>query len=243
MYVPRIKKRSPIHHIRHYLSIVDNIQGDGAIKDTLRLRFFHFTMKGKAKEWLDKTPPAQIMTWEQLVSRFLDYFVPAGQTSFLWDMILLFQQGTNEPIKDAWIRFQDLIRQKAEGEEGLEWVVRSKFKDKLSNFMLEKNLHAKGLGEMLNQHRNGMHEQFSQILETFGKSGTPMPKHDALTFAIITRELHVHINLPFLEAMIHMPKGAKVLKDFLSHKEKLENAASSIKLSEECSTVIQRSLP
>ncbi|GKA91860.1 DNA-directed DNA polymerase, partial [Tanacetum coccineum] len=53
----------------------------------------------------------------------------------------------------------------------------------------------------------------------------------------------IHINLPFLKAMIHMPKGAKVLKDLLSHKEKLEKVASSIKLSEECSAIIQRSLP
>ncbi|GKC07911.1 hypothetical protein Tco_0999521 [Tanacetum coccineum] len=53
----------------------------------------------------------------------------------------------------------------------------------------------------------------------------------------------IRINLPFLEAMIHMPKGAKVLKDLLSHKEKLEKATSSVKLSEECSAIIQRSLP
>ncbi|GJS25174.1 hypothetical protein Tco_0453806 [Tanacetum coccineum] len=52
----------------------------------------------------------------------------------------------------------------------------------------------------------------------------------------------IHINMPFLEAMIHMPKGAKVLKDLLSHKEKLEKPASSVKLSEECSAIIQRSL-
>ncbi|GJS54393.1 retrotransposon protein, putative, ty3-gypsy subclass [Tanacetum coccineum] len=52
----------------------------------------------------------------------------------------------------------------------------------------------------------------------------------------------IHINLPFLETMIHMPKGAKVLKDLLWHKEKLEKAASSVKLSEECSAIIQRSL-
>ncbi|GJZ29026.1 hypothetical protein Tco_0573673 [Tanacetum coccineum] len=43
--------------------------------------------------------------------------------------------------------------------------------------------------------------------------------------------------------MIHMPKGAKVLKDLLSHKEKLKKAASSVKLSEECSAIIQKSLP
>ncbi|GJX29784.1 hypothetical protein Tco_0237863 [Tanacetum coccineum] len=42
----------------------------------------------------------------------------------------------------------------------------------------------------------------------------------------------IHINLPFLEAMIPIPKGAKVLKDLLSHKENLEKVASSVKLSE-----------
>ncbi|GJR65819.1 DNA-directed DNA polymerase [Tanacetum coccineum] len=43
--------------------------------------------------------------------------------------------------------------------------------------------------------------------------------------------------------MIHMSKGAEVLKDLLSHKKKLKKAASSVKLSEECSAVIWRSLP
>nr|GEY08164.1 DNA-directed DNA polymerase [Tanacetum cinerariifolium] len=53
----------------------------------------------------------------------------------------------------------------------------------------------------------------------------------------------IHINLPFLETMIHMPKGAKELKDLLSHKEKIKKAPPSVKLSEECSAIIQRSLP
>ncbi|GJU36596.1 DNA-directed DNA polymerase [Tanacetum coccineum] len=42
--------------------------------------------------------------------------------------------------------------------------------------------------------------------------------------------------------MIYMPNGAKVLKDLLLHKEKLEKVASLVKLSEERSAVIQRSL-
>ncbi|GJZ59720.1 hypothetical protein Tco_0615536 [Tanacetum coccineum] len=43
----------------------------------------------------------------------------------------------------------------------------------------------------------------------------------------------IYINLPFPEAMIYMPNRAKVLKDLLSHMEKLEKAASSVKPSEE----------
>ncbi|GKB09892.1 hypothetical protein Tco_0843815, partial [Tanacetum coccineum] len=68
--------------------------------------------------------------------------------------------------------------------------------------------------------------------------------NDTLTSEVaLSCEPTIHINLPFLEAMIHMTKGAMVLKYLLSHKEKLEKAASSVKLSKECSAVIQRSLP
>ncbi|GJS03845.1 hypothetical protein Tco_0320353 [Tanacetum coccineum] len=81
------------------------------------------------------------------------------------------------------------------------------------------------------------------------KSNPPFPsrlkkqKKDDEDEHLLSIFKQIQINLSFLEAMIHMPKGAKVLKDLLSHKEKLEKAASSIKLSEECSAIIQRSLP
>ncbi|GKC80226.1 DNA-directed DNA polymerase [Tanacetum coccineum] len=70
-----------------------------------------------------------------------------------------------------------------------------------------------------------------------------MQKKDDEDERLLSIFKEIHINLPFLEAMIHTPKGAKVLKDLLSHKEKLKKVASSVKLSEECSTIIQRSLP
>ncbi|GKB84754.1 reverse transcriptase domain-containing protein, partial [Tanacetum coccineum] len=54
---------------------------------------------------------------------------------------------------------------------------------------------------------------------------------------------HIHINLPLLEALNQMPKRAKVLKDLHSNKAKLESAASSVTLSKECSTTIQKNLP
>ncbi|GKA72737.1 hypothetical protein Tco_0778953 [Tanacetum coccineum] len=160
---------------------------------------------------------------------------------------------------------------KEKGEDGPKWVVRSKFEDELANFILENKSYTKGIGEMLDQHRKEMHEQLSQILSAIGKRETP--KLEAPTFSITTRLgpykssnlpcpsrvkkqkkddkderllsifKQIHINMPFLESMIYMPMGANVLKDLLSHKEKLEKAASSVKLSEECSAIIQRSLP
>nr|GFA20243.1 hypothetical protein [Tanacetum cinerariifolium] len=75
-----------------------------------------------------------------------------------------------------------------------------------------------------------------------GPSRLKKRKKDDEDERILSILKQIHINLPFLEAMIHMPKEAKVLKDLLSHKEKLEKATSSVKLSEECATIIQRIL-
>ncbi|GJW02752.1 hypothetical protein Tco_1561608 [Tanacetum coccineum] len=72
-----------------------------------------------------------------------------------------------------------------EGEGGPEWVVRSKFEDELSNFMLEKKFHTKEIGEMLDQYRKGIHKQFSQILTMIGKGRNLKPEKP--TFAITTR--------------------------------------------------------
>nr|GEU29543.1 hypothetical protein [Tanacetum cinerariifolium] len=82
-----LKSENPLQHIKHYLSIVDNLRADGATRDTSRLHFFYFSIK-KAKEWLDRMPLAQITIWDQVVARFLDYFFTVGRTSFLQDMIL-----------------------------------------------------------------------------------------------------------------------------------------------------------
>ncbi|GJZ28280.1 hypothetical protein Tco_0572927 [Tanacetum coccineum] len=89
------------------------------------------------------------------------------------------------------------IRRRSEGEESPEWVVRSKFEDSLCNFMLEKALHAKGLGEMLDQQWRGMHNQFSKILATFKKSQTPTPNPNALNFAITTRSGTTTLDPPY----------------------------------------------
>ncbi|GKA27335.1 hypothetical protein Tco_0713503 [Tanacetum coccineum] len=72
----------------------------------------------------------------------------------------------------------------------------SKLLNELANFMLEKKSHAKGIGDMLDQHRKELHEQFSQILSTIKKSETPKP--EAPTFAITTRSGVSTQDPPFL---------------------------------------------
>ena len=66
-----------------------------------------------------------------------------------------------------------------------------------------------------------MEEQFSRFLDVFKK---------------------IEINLPFAEALTHMPNYAKFLKDILSEKRKFAKKGL-VNLTATCSAVIQRSLP
>ncbi|GJY76067.1 hypothetical protein Tco_0481183 [Tanacetum coccineum] len=59
-----LRSEDPLRHIKHYLSIADNIQDDGETRDTSRLHFFHFSLKGKASAWFDKISSTQITAWD-----------------------------------------------------------------------------------------------------------------------------------------------------------------------------------
>nr|GFA46699.1 hypothetical protein [Tanacetum cinerariifolium] len=60
---------------------------------------------------LDKEPPRSILTWEDLVSKFINQFFPPSKTTYLRNEITNFLQKSNETFNKAWERFKDLLRQ------------------------------------------------------------------------------------------------------------------------------------
>nr|GEU55105.1 hypothetical protein [Tanacetum cinerariifolium] len=67
--------------------------------------------EGEARTWLDKEPPRSILTWEDLVSKFINQFFPPSKTTYLRNEIINFLQKPNETFNEAWERFKDLLRQ------------------------------------------------------------------------------------------------------------------------------------
>nr|GEV10665.1 reverse transcriptase domain-containing protein [Tanacetum cinerariifolium] len=60
--------------------------------------------------WLEKEPPRSILTWEDLVSMFINQFFPNSKTPNLHNEIMNFQQRFDESFCEAWDRFKDLLR-------------------------------------------------------------------------------------------------------------------------------------
>nr|GEV05490.1 hypothetical protein [Tanacetum cinerariifolium] len=63
-----------------------------------------------AHRWLEKEPPRSILTWEDLVSKFINEFFPSSRTTNLRNEISNFQQRFDESFHEAWDRYKDLLR-------------------------------------------------------------------------------------------------------------------------------------
>nr|GFB06430.1 reverse transcriptase domain-containing protein [Tanacetum cinerariifolium] len=63
-----------------------------------------------AQIWLEKEAPQSILTWEDLVSKFINQFFPSSKTKNLRNEITRFQQRFDESFYEAWECFNDLLR-------------------------------------------------------------------------------------------------------------------------------------
>nr|GEW97410.1 reverse transcriptase domain-containing protein [Tanacetum cinerariifolium] len=63
-----------------------------------------------ARIWLEKEPPRSILTWDDLVSKFINQFFPLSKTTSLHNEITNFQQRFDESFSEAWDRLKDLLR-------------------------------------------------------------------------------------------------------------------------------------
>nr|GEY07024.1 reverse transcriptase domain-containing protein [Tanacetum cinerariifolium] len=77
---------------------------------TIKLMLFPFSLEGATRIWLEKEPPRSILTWDDLVSKFINQFFPPSKTTNLHNRITRFQQRFDESFSEAWDRFNDLLR-------------------------------------------------------------------------------------------------------------------------------------
>ncbi|GJU76833.1 reverse transcriptase domain-containing protein [Tanacetum coccineum] len=71
---------------------------------------FPYSLEGAAKTWYEKEPPNSILTWEDLVTKFVNQFFPPSKTTQLKNEISRFTQKFEETFSEAWERFKELLR-------------------------------------------------------------------------------------------------------------------------------------
>nr|GFC12393.1 hypothetical protein [Tanacetum cinerariifolium] len=92
-------------------TLINLVQHSEVPNTTVKLLLFPFSLEGEARIWLDKEPPRSILTWEDLVSKFINQFFPPSKTTYLRNEITNFLQKSNETFNKAWECFKDLLHQ------------------------------------------------------------------------------------------------------------------------------------
>nr|GEW77100.1 reverse transcriptase domain-containing protein [Tanacetum cinerariifolium] len=104
-------RQDPHNHLRFFNKVTSTFRHPEVPNTTIKLLFFPFSLEGEARTWLDKEPPDSILTWEDLVSKFINQLFPPSKTTYLRNEIINFLQKPNETFNEAWERFKDLLRQ------------------------------------------------------------------------------------------------------------------------------------
>nr|GEZ00626.1 reverse transcriptase domain-containing protein [Tanacetum cinerariifolium] len=92
-------------------TLINLVQHPEVPNTTIKLLLFPFSLEEEARIWLDKEPPRSILTWEDLVSKFINQFFPPPKTTYLRNEITNFLQKSNEMFNEAWEHFKDLLCQ------------------------------------------------------------------------------------------------------------------------------------
>ena len=78
-----MESENPYAHIKEFEDVCNTFQEGGASIDLIRLKLFPFTLKDKAKIWLNSLRLRSICTWTDLQAEFLKKFFPTHRTNGL----------------------------------------------------------------------------------------------------------------------------------------------------------------
>nr|GFB51135.1 hypothetical protein [Tanacetum cinerariifolium] len=77
-----IEGQDPHNHLRFFNKVTSTFRHPEVPNTTVKLLLFPFSLEGEARIWLDKEPSRSILTWEDLVSKFINQFFPPSKTTF-----------------------------------------------------------------------------------------------------------------------------------------------------------------
>nr|GEU67570.1 reverse transcriptase domain-containing protein [Tanacetum cinerariifolium] len=104
------EKENPHTHINNYKRITSTLKFRDVPNDLIKLMMFSYSLEANARVWYDKEAPNSILTWEDLVNKFVNQFFPPSKTTHLKNEISRFTQRFEETFEEAWKQFKKMLK-------------------------------------------------------------------------------------------------------------------------------------
>nr|GFB81538.1 reverse transcriptase domain-containing protein [Tanacetum cinerariifolium] len=104
------ERENPHTHINNFKRITSTLKFRDVSNDVIKLMMFPYSLEGSTRVWYNKEPPNSILTWEDLIKKFVNQFFPPSKTTHLKNEISRFTQRFEETFGEAWERFKEMLR-------------------------------------------------------------------------------------------------------------------------------------
>ena len=104
-----LESENPYQHLREFEEVCNTCTDQNCSMNIIRLKFFPFSLKDKAKIWLQNLRSGSIRTWDDLQEQFLKKFFPPHRTNSFKRRITTFTQESGETLYQCWERFKEML--------------------------------------------------------------------------------------------------------------------------------------
>nr|GEW51919.1 reverse transcriptase domain-containing protein [Tanacetum cinerariifolium] len=101
---------NPHTQISNFKRMTATLKYRNVSNDAIKLMLFPYSLEDRARIWYEKEPPNPILTWDDLVNKFVNQFFPPSKTTHLKNKISRFTPRFEETFSEAWDCFKELFR-------------------------------------------------------------------------------------------------------------------------------------
>src|SRR3954470_4576986 len=97
-------------HLNNFIELCDMKKYKEVAGDIVKLKLFLFSLRGRAKEWLQSLPKNSIDSWDKCKDAFIGKYYHPAKIIQLRSNIMNFRQLDNEHVALAWERMKSLVK-------------------------------------------------------------------------------------------------------------------------------------
>jgi hypothetical protein len=97
-------------HLNNFVELCEMQKYKDLDGNIIKLKFFPFSLRGRAKDWLLSLPRNSIDSWDKCKDAFIGKYYPPAKIIALRSDIMKFRQFDHEHIAQAWERMKSMIK-------------------------------------------------------------------------------------------------------------------------------------